>query len=174
MNQTLVWRSYWQCSEMATEPNHLKCSCVHCAGQKYMTFHMVVNLFQRVWTCIWTDRSDTSPICNSSWCTCSVLEGRRIYKRLALENLLYQAWNMASNCNDDAGAPKKWWLYSIQSQCPTGRFFNIGSIGSWRVLKEIPDVGSGSGTRWALFKALLKLIIIHVQFWSTLTYNMYL
>ena len=60
---------------------------------------------------------------NSSWCMCSVLEGRRIYKRLALENLLYQAWNMASNCNDDAGAHKKRWLYSIQSQCPTGRVF---------------------------------------------------
>ena len=49
--------------QLATEPNHLKCSSVHCAGQKYMTCHKVVNLFQRVWTCIWTDRSETSPIC---------------------------------------------------------------------------------------------------------------
>ena len=43
-------------------------------------------------------------------------------------------------------------------------FFNIRSIGSGRVLKVIPGIRSDSGTRWALYKALLKLIIIHVQF----------
>ena len=122
-------------------PNRTTWNAAVCTVQGKSTWHVI-----RWWTCSrefelvfgQTGQRLVPFAGNSSWCMCAVLEGRRIYKRLALENLLYQAWIMASNCSDDAGAQKN--DDSIQFKASAQRlgFFNIKSI--------------GTGSRWALFK----------------------